>query len=72
VAEISLSGSFATIISSKNSIVKDGFSAQLVFMDSQTIRGLRFFDRSRDDFLAPNENLSSNMTLWYFPTFPAK
>jgi hypothetical protein len=67
-----LSGSIATIISSKKSIVRDGFSAHLVFMDSQTIRGLRLFDQSRDDFLAANENLSSNMTLWYFPTFPAK
>lgn len=65
-------GSTVTISSGHQPGVKEGFSANLIIMDSQVIRGLRLFHREGHALLTPDEYLSSNMTLWYFPSLPPK
>jgi hypothetical protein len=70
-----LNGSAVTISSRNEPGIKPGFtqghSANLIIMDSRSMRGLRLFYRTGSE-LPPDEYFSSNMTLWYFPSSPLK
>ncbi len=65
-------GSTVTVSSGHQPGVRDGFSANLIIMDSQVIPGLRLFQGAGHELLTPDDYLSSNMTLWYFPSTPSK
>ena len=65
-----LRGNAVTIASKSTSTVKEGFSANVIIMDSLVIKGLRLFYKPGSGVLsqAPDGSLYSNMTLWYFPS----
>jgi len=65
-----LRGNAVTIASKTTSAVREGFSANVIIMDSLVMKGLQLFYKpgSGVPSQAPDGSLYSNMTLWYFPS----